>query len=177
VVGVEPQLAGVEHARAVLAKVGSRAEVTAGSGDTLPFADRTVEVATLCEVIEHLENPAGVLEEVARALVPDGLLLISTPRRQAEPTDPFAVHEFDPAELQDLCQHSFEYAEVWIAEPPWLMRAWESRLGRIAVNCLARANRNPFHRRVSPTSAGTSSWRQLYAVASHPRASAPESLV
>jgi len=168
VIGVEPEVAGVELASSKLSDVNSRARVVAGSGEALPIADGTADAVTLCEVIEHLEEPERVLAEAARVLRQDGALLISTPRRQAQPTDPFAVQEFSPGELGDLCGQYFERVEIFIAEPPWLMRAWDTRLGRVAINSLALAKRNPFHRLASPGRPARSPWRQLYAVVHHP---------
>jgi 2-polyprenyl-6-hydroxyphenyl methylase/3-demethylubiquinone-9 3-methyltransferase len=48
------------------------------SGEVFRF-----DVVTSMEVIEHVSDPAAFVEELARHLKPDGLLLLSTPNRTA----------------------------------------------------------------------------------------------
>jgi ubiquinone/menaquinone biosynthesis C-methylase UbiE len=50
-----------------------------GSLDKLPFGSGVFDVATANMVVEHLENPATVLQEVHRVLRPGGLLIFHTP--------------------------------------------------------------------------------------------------
>ncbi len=47
--------------------------------DRLPFDDASVECVVAGEIIEHVPNPDHLLREIRRILVPDGLLVISTP--------------------------------------------------------------------------------------------------
>jgi 2-polyprenyl-3-methyl-5-hydroxy-6-metoxy-1,4-benzoquinol methylase len=49
-----------------------------GSGP-LPFADGTFRLVFAGEIIEHLVDTAGFLEDVRRVLVPGGVLLLTTP--------------------------------------------------------------------------------------------------
>lgn len=44
----------------------------------LPFPDASYEVVICSEVLEHVKDPAQVLRELRRVLVPGGLLLLST---------------------------------------------------------------------------------------------------
>lgn len=46
---------------------------------TLPFEDRSVDIFTSYQVIEHLENPWNLVREVSRCLKPNGLFLVSFP--------------------------------------------------------------------------------------------------
>jgi SAM-dependent methyltransferase len=52
-----------------------------GSADQLPFADESLDVIVLAEVIEHLSRPSQAGREIARVLRPGGVCLVSTPPR------------------------------------------------------------------------------------------------
>ena len=59
-----------------------RAGVDASEADmeaALPVASGAFDVVTCLEGIEHVEHQAELLRELARALVPDGVLVLSTP--------------------------------------------------------------------------------------------------
>jgi 2-polyprenyl-3-methyl-5-hydroxy-6-metoxy-1,4-benzoquinol methylase len=48
-------------------------------GETLPFEDASFDVAWAGEVLEHVQDVVGLLDEVRRVLRPGGRLLVSTP--------------------------------------------------------------------------------------------------
>lgn len=50
-----------------------------GSAENIPFPDKSFDVVTLLEVIEHVKNPESALKEIHRVLKDDGLLVMSTP--------------------------------------------------------------------------------------------------
>ncbi len=50
-------------------------------GKTFPFADASFDVALTDYALEHVEHPAALLAEIARVLVPGGVLLFRTPNR------------------------------------------------------------------------------------------------
>lgn len=58
---------------------GLRPGDVCGSALALPFADRTFDVVTAFDVIEHCESESGVLAELIRVLTPGGRLLLSVP--------------------------------------------------------------------------------------------------
>jgi SAM-dependent methyltransferase len=47
--------------------------------DGLPFAEGSFETAAMVDVIEHVVDPIGVLDEIRRVLKPKGRLIILTP--------------------------------------------------------------------------------------------------
>ncbi len=48
--------------------------------DQFPYDDGSIDVVMFCEIIEHLlMNPVAVLRQIHRVLVPDGLLVLTTP--------------------------------------------------------------------------------------------------
>ena len=50
-----------------------------GDATALPFRRQSFDIVTANMVVEHLEDPLVVFEEVARLLVPGGLFIVSTP--------------------------------------------------------------------------------------------------
>lgn len=69
-VGVEPH-AGLRH-EAQRRATGTRAEFVAGDALTLPFDDGSVDVLRCERVWQHLGDPQGAADEVARVLAPGG---------------------------------------------------------------------------------------------------------
>ena len=88
----------------------------------LPLADGSVDVAVTFETIEHIDPQETFLDELARVLSPDGVLLLSCPNR-AEYSDrrgfrnPFHVKELYRAELAQLVAARFPEA-IWYGQRP-----------------------------------------------------------
>lgn len=51
--------------------------------EAIPFPDQTFSTILLTEVLEHLPDPRVMLEELWRVLAPGGVVIGSTPRRNA----------------------------------------------------------------------------------------------
>ncbi|MDQ6766261.1 MAG: class I SAM-dependent methyltransferase [Candidatus Eremiobacteraeota bacterium] len=77
----ESELYGLEQSSAAVAAVaGKLPNVTTGDIEApLPYADASVGVVVLAEVIEHLIRPWELLAQIRRILRPGGLLLLSFP--------------------------------------------------------------------------------------------------
>ena len=58
---------------------GGRISFAAADGARLPFEDDEFDTVVFTEVLEHLEEPAPTLAEIARVLAPDGRLVLTTP--------------------------------------------------------------------------------------------------
>lgn len=79
------------HALRALAARGGR---VAPAEETLPFEDRSFDAVLAFEVVEHVDDDIGLLEEIARVSRPGGLLILSTP-----------VHPSMWSPLDDACGH------------------------------------------------------------------------
>jgi SAM-dependent methyltransferase len=99
------EVVGVDVAQAVVETVAlsmpETVHLVTGDLRELTFTDGEFDLVVCFEVIEHVEDPAVVLDELVRVLAPDGLLLISSPNRGVYPPgNPHHVHELTPAELE-----------------------------------------------------------------------------
>lgn len=54
-----------------------------GAGEALPFANGTFDLAIAWDVVEHVQNPAQLLAELARVLKPGGRVLLTVINRFA----------------------------------------------------------------------------------------------
>lgn len=68
-----------ERARPFAAESQGRLLFGVGNGLQLPFADDTFDVVICSEVLEHIEDYAGVLAEIDRVLKPAGIFAASVP--------------------------------------------------------------------------------------------------
>lgn len=77
-VGLEPAADCAEVARREFG-----VQVETGRIETFEFAEKSFDVVTMLDVIEHLEDPCAVVERAARLLRPGGLLVVETGDRDA----------------------------------------------------------------------------------------------
>jgi 2-polyprenyl-6-hydroxyphenyl methylase/3-demethylubiquinone-9 3-methyltransferase len=83
VTGVDPSERSLAAARAHAASQGLPIAYRAASGEALPFADASFDVAYCCDVLEHVSDPHRVIAETARVLRPGGIYLYDTINRTA----------------------------------------------------------------------------------------------
>ena len=93
----------------------------AASATALPFRDRTFDLITAFEVIEHLHDWPALLTEARRLLASGGQFVVSTPnrdyyaetRRESGP-NPFHVHEFDYEEFRETLAQVFPSVTLFL---------------------------------------------------------------
>jgi ubiquinone/menaquinone biosynthesis C-methylase UbiE len=87
----------------------------AASAASTGLADHAIELVTTFETIEHVPDPAALLNEFARVLAPGGTLILSTPNDRG-PTQ-FHVHSFTPDALRKLLTRCFVPTAWWGQRP------------------------------------------------------------
>lgn len=77
-------------------------EVNYVCGDVLctPFRDSFFDIVVSGELLEHLERPQELVDEMARIAKPDGVLVLSTPHLEFD--DPEHIWEFSLADLKEM---------------------------------------------------------------------------
>ncbi len=83
-----------------------------GDATRLPAATGSFDLVTAFEVLEHVEDPEGLIRETARVCRGDGIVLVSTPNKSVYSDargyrNPFHVREFYREEFRSLLCASF----------------------------------------------------------------------
>ena len=121
VTGIDVSEAAIAHARRAYAEVANLRFVRA-SCDRLPLAPASVDVAVSFETLEHIAGQAAFLDELARVLVPGGVLVLSCPNKheysdRREHVNAFHVKELYRGELEALVDARFPESD-WYGQRP-----------------------------------------------------------
>jgi 2-polyprenyl-6-hydroxyphenyl methylase / 3-demethylubiquinone-9 3-methyltransferase len=81
VMGIDPSAPSIAQAAAHAADAGLTIMYRVASGEALPFADATFDIAYCCDVLEHVDDLDKVIAETARVLKPGGVYLFDTINR------------------------------------------------------------------------------------------------
>ncbi len=81
VTGIDPSTKTVGAARRHAVESGLEIRYEVGRGEEIPFADATFDIVACCDVLEHVDDPREVIEEVSRLLKPGGVFLYDTVNR------------------------------------------------------------------------------------------------
>jgi SAM-dependent methyltransferase len=73
-IGVDPLAVSY---RSLFPRWQSCAPTVAAVGESLPFGDRSFDIVICDNVVDHAESPARIVRELARILIPGGLLYFS----------------------------------------------------------------------------------------------------
>jgi glycosyltransferase involved in cell wall biosynthesis/2-polyprenyl-3-methyl-5-hydroxy-6-metoxy-1,4-benzoquinol methylase len=88
--------------------------VVRASGESLPIPDRSIDVVTSFETIEHIQDMDQFLSELHRVMRHDARLILSTPNGLVtcpdgeSPTNPYHLRELTPLQLRRLLEPQFE---------------------------------------------------------------------
>lgn len=75
---------------------------TVMEADCLPFADETFTSVILDNVLEHIDNPQPLLQEIWRVAKPGGRLIVGVPGVRGYASDADHKHFYSEAQLQRL---------------------------------------------------------------------------
>jgi SAM-dependent methyltransferase len=89
-----------------------------GDVTNLPYPNKSFEAAVSFEVIEHLERPEALVEEVLRLLKEDGIFVVSTPDKQTYSNDrnsvnPHHLKEMYPLEFREMLEQRFRHVQIY----------------------------------------------------------------
>jgi SAM-dependent methyltransferase len=80
----------------------------------MPFSAHSFSGAVMDNVLEHLNDPRGMLEDIWRVLTANGTLVIGVPGRKGFESDPDHKHFYDETRLRsDLKSSGFHCEKVW----------------------------------------------------------------
>ena len=152
--GMEPSQYLVEQARLRGLKVDQ------GTIDNHRFEPASFDLICLWDVLEHLTAPRAALEEVARLLKPDGIVLINYPdigTLQARLAGRrfwwiLSVHlqHFERRSIRDICSRAglevFHFQRYWQILEFGYLEAMAGQLGVPLASRIARATPGPIRR-------------------------------
>lgn len=79
----------------------------------LPFPDNSFEVVTMFQFIEHIRDRKKLVEECKRVLIPNGILIVTTPNAlKSFARNPFHIHEYTFDEMKTELQNIFPGSEL-----------------------------------------------------------------
>lgn len=121
------EVVGVDRANEVLAAVRprmpERVQLQCADVANLPFESNSFDIVVCFEVIEHVEDTDRVLDELARVVRDDGVLVISSPNRDVFMSgNPHHRREFVPAELKTALDQRFENVRLY-RQADWITAA------------------------------------------------------
>jgi D-inositol-3-phosphate glycosyltransferase len=92
---------------------GARRSDIIASADSIPLPDASVDVVVMTEVLEHINNPAATLREMARILKVDGQILLTTPFVWILHEMPHDYYRYTPSALRNLLEDAgFDQVDV-----------------------------------------------------------------
>lgn len=81
VIGIDPTAPAIEAATAHARAQGLDIDYRVGSGERIPLEDASIDCVVCVDVLEHVDNLDGVLDEIHRVLKPGGIFLFDTINR------------------------------------------------------------------------------------------------
>ena len=145
VIGLDLSQLGVALAADEFRKRRTSGSFVVGKDISLPFDEHTFDVVVMSEVLEHVPHPEEALTEVARVLVSDGELILTTPCKLSDELPVDHYREYSANQLDPLLRRFFRDVEITPYNPIWLLDPYlHKRLIRSGLNSLAMLGCNLF---------------------------------
>lgn len=111
VVGIDKDISAIKIAKMYR---GQNVSFIQGDARKLPFRNDTFDAVICFEVIEHLDEPLKLLEEIRRVLKPGGLVICSTPNKRYSAHPIYHKHEFEKTEFINAIDKFFKIESIYI---------------------------------------------------------------
>lgn len=138
-----PQTVGVDvNPRAVEFCASQGLNVRLMAPDRLPFPDHDFDGVLLDNVLEHLEHPQPLLEEIHRVLVANGTLIVGVPGRRGFASD--SDHKIFYSESSLIsCMRSNGFLSQHVLYLPVRSALLDARLSSYAIYGIFRCSDRP----------------------------------
>ena len=90
-------------------------DFTTDLNEPIPIEESSFDTILLTDVLEHIAEPAALIQEIARLLRPGGKLLAGVPFLYCLHEEPFDFYRYTEHALRRYCQHN--QLEVLLLEP------------------------------------------------------------
>lgn len=81
-----------------------------------PIADNTCDTVFMIALLEHLDNPLSMLQEIHRILNRNGKLVLTTPTRLAKPILEFMAFKLHIINEEEILEHKHYYTKTEILD-------------------------------------------------------------
>jgi ubiquinone/menaquinone biosynthesis C-methylase UbiE len=122
--------------------------IRAELGAKLPFDDESFDVVSMLAVLEHLEDPLGMLKEIKRVLRPVGALVITVPSHAAKPVLEFLAFRMKVVSAAEIADHKryFGKADLKAISAEAGLRMVQHKYFQCGFNNFAVFSRMPAYR-------------------------------
>jgi 2-polyprenyl-3-methyl-5-hydroxy-6-metoxy-1,4-benzoquinol methylase len=87
-IGIDVSLEWLVVAQRMIDAAGGNPVLACALAEALPLADQAVGAVAVVDVVEHVSDPARLVREVDRVLVPGGAIALATPNRYSLSAEP-----------------------------------------------------------------------------------------
>ena len=101
-----------------IARVVNIIHIQSNLGVFEPLPAHRFNLICMCDVLEHLENPAAMLRRAASWLKPGGLAYIAVPVEGASSPNPYHLHAWDLGGLRAMLDEHWQIIDVLPQSPP-----------------------------------------------------------
>jgi ubiquinone/menaquinone biosynthesis C-methylase UbiE len=164
VIGCDTEYVGIKLAREKIKELpdGRKIQFFNKSFKECEFLNNSIDVITMCDVIEHVENIEPLLQEIKRTCKKGGILINTTPCKWRNNIlwDEHHVFEYTKETLNELLSHHFQKTNVTMFSPTFLYNRYHRF--KVIYNSLYLLGLNPLRFNL-----GSTSHTMLFSVSYH----------